>query len=326
MTSVNPYLKRRELFVLALESTRGTASTGTRYTFPWLTKGITTMPGILENESGNGNDYRVNDSAIDVNHAEGPLGGKVTETNIAILERLMMTKVTTTDNEDGTYTHDFEYDSTVEPATATGWDVRPSTTRRYTALTPENLDIEVEAGENGGWLTASTALKGWKHTDVTPITPTDTGDDKEYTSRMVKVFLADDVAGLADETNSRVKARRIKISREQSKAADHSVGDGDTPEFDKGPFEAKGEMVVKYRKTDFEEDYFANAVHAMKVVVQNGDTKIEYTGTKVRFRELTDSDDRDTVVTQTISFYFESDHNNGGHAIKSSVTNTMEAI
>lgn len=325
MANVTPYIKRREAIVIGIEATRGTAATPA-YAYRWMDKGLTTRPGILENESGMGDDNRVNDSAIDTNHAEGPLGGKVTETGITYLERLIMTKVTTTDNLDGTYTHEFEYDPTVEAKSASIWDVRPSTTRLYKSVLLDNLDIEVEAGENGAWLTSSAALKGWKHEDVAAITPAFEIGEKEFTSRHVRVYLADDVAGLADLTASRVKARRIKLARQQTKAVDHSVGDGDTPEFDKGPFEVNGEMVIKYRKTDFEEDYFANAVHAMKIVIENGDAKIEYTATKVRFRELTDSDGRDDVVTQAINFVCEADHANGGHAIKSAVTNSLAAI
>ena len=325
MTSVNPYLKRREAVVLARETTRGVMSTAPKYAFRWLSKGIATVPGIIENESAMGNDHRVNDSAIATNHAEGPLGGKVTEDGIAHLERAIMTKVTTTDNTDGTYTHDFEYDSTVESASYSIWDVRPSTTRLYKGCVFDNLELNIEAGENGGWLEATTAVKGWKHEDVTAVVPVFV-EEKEYTNRHVKLYLADDVAGLDDLTASRVKPRSVKLIRESTKTVDHSVGDGDQPEFDRGVFEAKGEMVVKYRKTDFEEGYFANKIHAMKLVCENDGAIVTYTATKVRFRELTDSDDKDAVVTQSISFYCESDADNGGHAIKSSVTNTLATL
>lgn len=325
MASVTPYIKRREAVVIGIEATRGVAATPA-YAYRWMDKGLATKPGILENESGMGDDNRVNDSAIDTNHAEGPLGGKVTETGITYLERLMMTKVTTTNNGDGTYTHEFTYDPTVQAKTASIWDIRPSTTRLYKACVLDNLDIEVEAGENGAWVTSSAAVKGWKHEDVSAVTPAFDTSEKEFTSRHVKVYLADDEAGLADTTNARVKPRRWKLSRQQTKAVDHSLGDGDTPEFDKGAFEVNGETVIKYRKTDYEEGYFDNKVHAMKTVIENGDAKIEYIMTKVRFRELTDSDGRDDVVTQSINYVAEADHANGGHAIKVRVTNGLATI
>lgn len=325
MSTHNSYLKRREAIVIGIEATRGATATPS-YTYRWLDKGLSTKPGILENESGVGDDYRVNDSAIDTNHAEGPLGGKVTETGITYLERLMMPKVTTVNNGNGTYTHNFEYDPNIEAKSASIWDVRPSGTRLYKSVVMDNLDVEVEAGENGAWVTSSSTLKGFKHQNVSAVTPALDVDELEFTSRHVKVYLADDSDGLADTATSRILVRRIKISRQQTKTVDHALGEGDTPEFDKGPFEATGEMVIKYRKTDFEDDFFSNAVHALRVVIENGDSSVEYIGTKVRFRELTDSDDRDAIVTQAITFAFEADHANGGHAIKSSVTNALATI
>lgn len=321
MTTHSAYLKRREALVIGIEATRGVTA-AQDYAFRWLSKGVKTIPGILENESAMGNDNRVNDSAIDVSHSEGPLSGKVTETGIGYLNRGLFTKVTTTEVTPGSkYKHHFEYDSTVEAKSFSFWDVRPSTTRLYKSMVLDNLELNVEAGESGAWLEVSTAVKGWKHEDVAAVTPVFEVDETEFTSRHVKLYLADDVAGLADLTASRVKARSIKLQLEQPKTVEHSVGDGDQPEFDKGPFEAKGEMVIRYKKTDFEEDYFANAVHAMKIVIENEGDIIEYLATKVRFRELTDSDDRDAVVTQQISFYCESDNTNGGHAIVCDLTN-----
>jgi hypothetical protein len=307
--------------VIGIEATRGATATQ-QYAFRWLSKGIKSVPGILENESAMGNDNRVNDSAIDVWHSEGPLGGKVTETGIGYLNRGLFTKVTTTVVTPGSkYKHHFEYDSSVEAKSFSMWDVRPSTTRLFKSMVLDNLELNVEAGESGAWLEASTAVKGWKHADVTAVTPVFEVDETEFTSRHVKVYLAANVAGLADLTASRVKPRSIKLQLEQPKTVEHSIGDGDQPEFDKGTFEAKGEMVIRYKKTDYDDEYFNNAVHAMKIVIENEGDIIEYLATKVRFRELTDSDDKDAVVTQQISFYCESDAANGGHAIVSDVTN-----
>jgi hypothetical protein len=323
MTAHNTYLKRREMLVLGIEATRGTIATQ-QYSYRWLTKDIKTIPGILENESGIGGDDGVNDSAIDVVSAEGPIGGKVTEDGIGYLNLGLLNKVTSSAPVGGLITHHFEYDKSIEPKSFSMWDVRPSNTRLFKSVVFDNLEISVEAGEKGAWLEANAVVKGWGHTIVTGVTPAFIAE-KEFTSRHVKVYLAADLAGLSNLTTSRVKARSIKLSMAQPQTADHSVGDGDTPEFDKGRREVKGEMVVKYRKTDFEDDYFNNAVHAMRISIQNGSTVLTYTATKVRFRELTDSGDKDTVVTQSISFYCEADDANNGHAIVSDLTNTITA-
>lgn len=324
MSTHNAYKKRLELAVIGVETTRGTAASK-KYAFPWLNKGMKSVPGIIENESAIGLDARVNDSAIDTWHSEGPLGGKVTEDNFGVLLNGMFNKITTVNNGDGTYTHTFERDRNAARKTFSFWDVRPSTTRLFKSLYMDNLNLNIEVGEKGAWLETSTSFKGWKHEDVTGFTPP--GIDaaaKEFTSRMVEVRIANDVAGL---TAGKIKPRSIELNLEETATVDHSVGEtNNDPEFDSAPPEAKGTMVVKYRNTDFEDAYFANTIRAMSITAQNGAEKIEVIGTQVRFRELTDSDGRDDVVSQTISFYFEEDLANSGRDVIVKVTNNQASF
>lgn len=324
MAIFNSYKGRREIAVLGVEATPGAVALK-QYMFRYLEKGLKTIPGILENESGIGSDIRVNDSAIDVSHSEGSLGGKVTENGISILNHGMFNKVTTVDNLDGTYTHSFTRDGSVGRKSFSFWDVTPAGTFLYKSLYMDNLVLNVEVGEAGAWLQATTAFKGWKEESVAPITPVLDTTEKEFTSRHVSIIFADDEAGLA--ATPRVKARSIELTMEEAATVDHSVGEiGDDPEFDFAPQEAKGTMVVKYKKTEFTEDYFLNKIHAAKFLVENGDAKIEYIGTKVRFREVTKSEGLDDTVTQTISFFFEADGENGGKDIICNVTNTLDSI
>lgn len=319
MATFNSYKKRREAIVIGPESAPGTVATK-QYSFRWLDKGIKSIPGILENESAMGSDVKINDSAIDLWHSEGPLGGKVTEDGIGWLATGMFNKVTTT-AAGAQYKHVFTRDKTVARRTLSVWDVRPVSTRLYKSMYMDNLNVNLEVGESGAWLEASTAFKGWKHEDVSAVTPAFKVGEREFTSRQVEVFLADDVAGL---TAGKIKPKSITIQLEESTTVDHSLGESaNDPEFDSAPAEAKGSMVIKYRKTDFEDGYFINKRHALKVVATNGTSKIEWLGTKVRFRELTDSDGRDDVVTQEISFYFEADDANAGKDIEMTVTNDV---
>ncbi|MFJ6416470.1 hypothetical protein [Paeniglutamicibacter sp. NPDC091659] len=268
----------------------------------------------------------MNDSAIDVWHSEGPLGGKVTDNGLAILMHGMLNKVTTVDNLDGTWTHSFERDDSVARKSLSYWNVGPSGTRLYNSVYMDNLNLKLEVGDNGAWFEVDTALKGWKHKDVTGVTPVFDTADKEFTSRHVRVYLADDVAGLA-VAEARVRARSITLALEETATVDHSVGElEDDPEFDQAPQEAKGTMVVKFKKTDYEDDYFTNKIHALKIEAINGTSSISVTGTKVRFREVTRSDGRDDTVTLTISFFFEADDLNGGKDIVSEITNTLAAV
>ncbi|WP_437770612.1 phage tail tube protein [Arthrobacter sp. KNU40] len=319
MTAFNSYKKRREAIVIGPESSPGTTATK-QYAFRWLDKGLKSIPMILENESAMGSDVKINDSAIDVWHSEGPLGGKVTEDGIGWLMTAMLNKVTTT-AAGAQFKHVFTRDKSFARRTLSVWDVRPVDIRLYKSVYMDNLEVSIEVGEKGAWLEAKTALKGWKRTTATGVTPAFKVGEKEFTSRQVEVFLASDVAGL---TAGKIKPRKITLKMEESTTVDHSLGEtNDDPEFDSAPAEVKGSMVIKYRKTDFEDDYFANAVHALKIVATNGTSKIEFLGTKVRFRELTDSDSRDDVVTQEVSFYFEADDANAGKDIEVTVTNDV---
>ena len=324
MSSHNPYKKRLELAVLAVETSRGVASP-VQYAYRWLSKNIRSIPNILENNSAMGSDVAVNDSAIDVWHSEGPLGGKVTELGFGFLINGMLNKVTTVDNSDGTYTHTFERDATVARKTFSLWDVRPASTRLFKALHMDNLTLNVEVGDAGAWLQSTTAFKGWKHENVTGFdAPAYDNNEHEFTSRQVKILLADNEAGLANESTARVRPRSIDHSFEETTTVDHSVGEtNNDPEFDSAAAVVRGSMVVKYRKTDFEDAYFINKRHAMAIISENEDAKIEIIGTKVRFREVTDSDGIDDVVTQTLSYYFEADELNGGKDVVVKVTNTI---
>lgn len=324
MSTHNSYKKRRELAVLSLETQPGVAATK-KFTFGWLSKGLRSIPSVLENVSALGTDVLVNDSAIDVWHSEGPLGGKVTEDGFGLLANGMFNKITTVSNGDGTYTHTLERDPTVARKTFSFWDVRPANIRLFKSLYMDNLNLSIEVGDAGAWLECSTAFKGWKHQDIASLTPPAyVAGEKEFTSRQVKLLIASNSSGLSNEATAKVRPRSVELNFEETTTVDHYLGEStDDPEFDSSPAVVKGSMVIKYRKTDFEDDYFTNAVHAMSFSAINGTSKIEVIGTKVRFREVTDSDGRDDIVTQTVSFYFESDLANGGKDCVIKVTNAL---
>ncbi|WP_134397414.1 hypothetical protein [Cryobacterium sp. TMT2-15-1] len=324
MSTHNSYKKRRELAVLSLETAPGVAATK-KYTFGWLNKGLRSIPSIIENVSALGSDIMVNDSAIDVWHSEGPLGGKVTEDGFGLLANGMFNKITSISNGDSTYTHTLERDPSLPRKTFSFWDVRPANIRLFKSLYMDNLNLNIEVGDAGAWLECSTAFKGWKHQDIGSLTPPAyIAGEKEFTSRQVKLLIAANTAGLVNETTSKVRPRSVEFNFEESTTVDHYLGEvNDDPEFDSAPAVVKGSMVVKYRKTDFEDEYFTNAVHAMSFSAINGTSKIEVIGTKVRFREVTDSDGMDDTVIQTISFYFESDLANAGKDCVIKITNNL---
>ena len=327
MTNFAAYKKRRELLVIGVEATRGTAPTK-RVVLPWLEKSLKTTPTILENESAIGLDTKVNDSHVDVGSSGGSIGGKVNEEMFSYLLNGMFAKVTTVSNGDGTYTHTFERDSSAQRKSLSIWDVLPFETRLYKSVYLDNLGISLEVGDSGAYLQSTASCKGWSHTVAAGFTaPAMDTEVKEFVSRQVTVKLADDVAGLTP-SSAQIRPRRIDFTMEESVTVDHYIGEqsADGPEFDHAPQEVKATLVARYRSTDFEDDYFANKVHAMSIAAVNGDEKIEIIGTRVRFREVTASDGIDETVSLTANCYFESDVNNGGKDVTIKVTNRVASF
>lgn len=324
MATFNSYKKRREAIIIGPESAPGTTATK-QYAVRWLDKGLKPVPGIIENESAMGNDIRVNDSAIDVWHSEGPLGGKVTPDLYGWLQTGLYNKTTTT-GTGPTYTHVLSRDLTLARRSFSIWDVRPHGTRLYKSCYIDNLETKIEVGESGAWLEVAGAFKGWKHTDIAAgtVTPIFKVGELEFTSRQVEVFIADNVAGLAA---GKVRPKSITITQGEPVTVDHYVGETDNdPEFDSAPVEAKCSMVVKYKSDTFDTALASNAIKAVRIVASNGDESITWLATKARIRELTDSDGRDDTVTQEISWYFEADETNGGKDMEVTVVNSVSSL
>lgn len=327
MATFSAYKKRREIIALGIEATAGTVATS-QHVFPYLSENVRSIPGILENESADGTNRRVNDSAIDVAHSEGPFGGKITANMFALLAHGMLNKVVTVDNEDGTYTHTLTRDDSVARKSFSYWKITPAGTQLYKSVFLDNLNLSVETGDAGDWLKVETAAKGWKHEDVsaiTPVMPTDTAES-EYVSRMVKLFLADDVAGLTAAL--RVKVASLNLIMEETATVAHTVGEeaGSGPEFDQAPQEARLEFVIRYKSDEYETAMWTNKKHAARIFAENGDESIEIIGTKVRFREATKSEGLDDTVTLSAALFFENDWNNGGKDIEIKVTNKLASL
>lgn len=330
MATFNRYKKRRELLAVGIEATRGTAASK-QHVIPFLSENVQSVPGRLENESADGTNRRVNDSAIDVWHSEGPLGGKVNADIFAVLAHGMLNKVTTVDNEDGTYTHTLTRDDSVARKSLCIWSVTPAGTRLFKSVFLDNLNLRVEAGDSGAWLQFESAVKGWRHQSVAAISPSLPADTakREFTSRMVKFYLADDVSDLASAPV--IRTRSVGMALEETATPVHATGiaenDGtDGPEFDHAPQEAKADVVVTYDRDDYETGYFTNKAYACRIVAQNGDDKIEVTASKAKIVEGPKSDGLDDTVTQSLNLFFENDWANGGKDIEIKITNKLATL
>lgn len=300
MQPTDPYIARREAIGLGVEATPGTGVAAQGW-LRWLDQTIQPKTNVVENESAMGVVERVNDSEITNKWAEGTIGGKVTvETVGFLLLGMFGTVSSSTVDGNGIYTHSYSVKQSSVPTALSITRVTPLKSERFSYGTIESFELSAEMG---GYVTVSSAIKaraGETVTDTVALV-----SEAEFTSKHITIKTAANVAGLAGAPV--IKARSLKVNAERPSTAFDPLGTDDQPEFDLGAFEAKGEFVVRATSTEYEEAYLANTRHALEVAMVNGNESLSFTASKVRFRELESSRDRDDVVTATIQFFCEFD-------------------
>lgn len=302
MATSDPYIGRRLGLGLGIEGTPGTA-VAPQVTMRWLDNSIQSKADIIENDSAMGVVDRVNDSAIVSKYVEGKIGGKVTSKSVGYLLLGMFGTVSTGTQTGGIYPHTFSVKQSSIPTTLTLTEMGPLASARYAYATVESFELEAQAGD---WVKVSSSIKariGAAASD-TPALVT----EAEFTARNITVKIADTTANLA--AASAVKASSIKLNTERAATAFLPLGDNNAVpavEFDSGAFEAKGELVVRLTDTQYETDFLANTRKAMSVTLVNGNESLAFTASKVRYRELEKSKDKDGIVTATIQYFCEFD-------------------
>jgi hypothetical protein len=243
---------------------------------------------------------RVTDSEPVAKWAEGTIAGKVTSQGIGFLLLGMFGSVSTGAASGGIYPHTFAHSQSAIPKTLTFALSSPLRSQRHSYAVLDNLEI---TAESGGWVQFSTGLKarvGATSTETVAFTT-----EKEFTSKHITVKLAADVASLAGATA--IPASRTQVVMERSSEAFNPLGTDDTPEFMRGSFDARGEVTLRMTDDQYETDYLANTIKAMRTTIANGNESLEFTASRVRYRELEVTKDRDNVVTVTIQYYCEFD-------------------
>lgn len=299
MATSDPYIGRRESIGLGIEGTPGTAVAPQTW-LRWLDQSIQNKTNVIENESAMGVVDRVNDSAITSKWAEGTVGGKVTVDSIGFLLLGVFGTVSTGAASSGIYPHTFSVKQSSIPTTLTLARTGPLASERFAYATVDTLEV---TAETGGYVQVSSAVKaraGVTSTETVAFT-----SEEEFTSKDIVLKTAADVASLG--AASAVNAQSLKLSIERPSEAFNPLGTSDQPQFDRGAFEAKGEFVVRLTDTALEADYLANTKKALSITMTNGTKSLAFTASKVRYRELERSADRDSIVTATVQFYCEFD-------------------
>jgi hypothetical protein len=301
MATSDPYIGRREAIGVGIEATPGTAVAPQTWV-RWLDQSIQPKTNVIENESAMGVVDRVNDSEVSSRWAEGTIGGKVTVDSFGFFLLGMFGTVSTgaADATTGLYPHTFSTKQSSIPTALTVARSTPLGSQRFSYSVIDSLEISAEAG---GWVEMSAAIKARAGTSSTETVAFTT--EKEFTSKHITLKTAADIASLGAAPV--VNAQSLQLTLERSSEAFNPLGTSDTPEYDRGVFEARGEFVVRLTDTQLEEDYLANTRKALSIMLDNEDEGVTFTASKARYRELERSADRDNTVTATVQFYCEFD-------------------
>lgn len=299
MATANQFIGRREYVGLGVETTPGTGVPAVIW-MRWLTNSLQNKTTVIENESAMGVVDRVNDSEPVEKWAEGSLSGKVTSETIGYLLLGLFGSVTDGALSGGVYPHTYAVNQSGIPKTLSIITSSPLGAFQRAYGTIESLDISADAG---GWVTVDASVKARIGTSTTA-TPAFT-PELEFTSKNITVRTATSVSGLTSALDT--KTSHVKLSLQRSSENFFPLGTNDTPEFDNGAFEAKGEFTIRLTDTQYETDYLANNINAMYILIANSTTNLKFTASKVRYRELAITRDKDKVVTATIQFFAEYD-------------------
>ncbi|MGW6120437.1 phage tail tube protein [Nocardia sp. NPDC055165] len=297
------YIGRRELIGLGIEGTAGTA-VAPQIWARWLDQKIEPKTKIVENESATGVVEKVNGSAVTAKWVEGPIGGTITAHGMGFFLLGMFGSVSTGSPTSGIYPHTFSVNQLALPTTLTISHVTPLESRRHPYAVLDNLEISAEAG---GYVMFATQVKA-RYGSTSSESPAFT-TEAEFTSKHITVKQAANIAGLGAATA--IKASKVKVTLERASQKFDPLGTDNSAEFDRGEWEAKAEIVVRYDATTYDTDFLANTAKALGIYITDGTNSLNLVGGNVRIRELAKTVSRGEIVTQTLSLYYEVDASTG---------------
>lgn len=318
------FIGRRTSVGVGVESTRGTA-VAPSYWFRHLTLDFSQKTTAIQNESAMGRVEKYNDSAVVQQWSEGNLEGKVTDVGVGYLLYAAFGAVSSAAKSgDATvYEHTFTVGQTQTPPSLTIARKDPNSDRRHALGTVGNLELSVESGD---WVKINAALIGLKGVAATNTVAFI--EENEFTSRNLKVKLADDETALA--TADYIKCKSFKITLNNNAAKYDAVTGGlDPANIYTGAYELSGEMTLVYDSTDWEQKYYNNTPQVMEALIENDQVTIgtashpslKFSAPQVKVTEWSLSNDLDNIIEQTLSFSIELSVADG-KAIEAVLTNT----
>lgn len=315
----------RESVGFGIESVTGTAVAPQAWP-KHLSLGFKPTVAKQNNESAFGRVESVNSSAVFQQWAEGPIEGKVGDRTIGYPLFNMFGSVVTSDNADTNALvkdHTFDVLQSNTPPALTVAKKTPLRSRRYAGGQLESLNISFE---NGNWAMFNGLAKAGQGVEVANTIAYIL--ENEFTRCVAKT--ATSVAGLAAALTLSIKQANIEITRPVT--PQFADGNKSPDLFTTGRWRAAGQVMIRYNRTDLEDDWFNNTARAFQITFDNPDVtigaaarpKLVFTAPQTTFATFDTSDDLEEVVDQTLGFSCEFSMTDG-YKLRAVLTNTQAA-
>ncbi|MCO4274266.1 phage tail tube protein [Pseudarthrobacter sp. HLT3-5] len=299
MATADQHIGRRVGVGIGIEATPGVTVAPQTF-LRWDTNDLQPKTNVVEDDSAMGVVDEISDSGITSRWAEGTLGGKISAVDMGFFFLGHYGAVTTGAAVAGVYPHTFSVKQSSIPTTVSLSISSPLQSQRHGYGVFETLEI---TAEQNGYVNFSAAVKA--RVGVTSSETVAYTAQNLFTSKHITLKIADTSAALG--AAAAISALSVKFMSERPSEAVSPLGTMDEVEFDRGSYKANGEFVVRLKSTEYEEAFLANTVKALRISMVNGNDGLEITATKVRYRELEQSRDKNDVVTATIQYFCEYD-------------------
>lgn len=311
---------RLNVIALDKESTRGTAETSTQ-AFSVTSANFRTIPTKINDEGSTWSIDDINVVDLGESHVEASIEGILKANTTTHIFNAALGAVTTTDNLDGTYTHEFTLaNNNTHPSYTIFYDDN-QVKEKATLGMLETFDIST-AIENHITFTSSWMAKVVETTTDTPVFDQ---DEQNFISKQIEVFFADNVAGLDGATKSCVRSVNLSIAK--NVMMDYC---GALPqEIYNQQFGITWDFEMTYNNTDFKDFNIANTKKAVRFritwteIATGVNATIDIDIESVAFQDWDHSTDNNGIVTQTFGFTKEKWWNSN---ITINITNTLPTV
>lgn len=255
---------------LGRETTRGT-SVAPSYWVRHLDLDFLNKKEKIMNESAMGVLDKYSGAEIVKEFAQGKLGGKITDKTFGLILASMFgaTPTSVQRGATGVYDHTYAQSQSNTGVSLTLTRKDGNTNKRYPLAVLNSLEVECVVGD---WIKFSAdyiSKKGVTGSDTVAYTA-----ENEFVPKHATVKMDVNTAGLSGATAIPVKS--FKLSMERSVEPYYAFGSNDPAEIFNQEFEVKGDMVLRYTDTTYE-DLWANNTN-QAVLLDILDTSVDLGG------------------------------------------------